>query len=252
MSNLEINDKKEMGTLIKKYREEFEYSQEKLAEKMGLPRSAISLIESGKREVSSSELALFAKIFDLSIDELLYKDKCERVVNLKTKNEKPKFDKEKFKQILLYLIEKCGSKINVGKTVIYKLLYFIDFDYYELNEEYLTGELYRKIEHGPAPCHFEEIEKELLENKMIFKTVVDYHDYKQIKYIPLVKPNISLLTATEKEIIDNIIERLSSMNANQIEDYSHEDIPYEITADQDIIDYETVFYRKDLHSVREY
>lgn len=252
MSNLEINDKKELGTLIKKYREEFEYSQEKLAEKMSLPRSAISLIESGKRDISSSKLVLLAKVFDLSIDELLYKDKCEKEINLKVKNEKPKFDKEKFKQILLYLIEKCGSKINVGKTVIYKLLYFIDFDYYELNEEYLTGELYRKIEHGPAPCHFEEIEKELLENKMIFKTVIDYHDYKQIKYIPLVKPNISLLTATEKEIIDNIIERLSSMNANQIEDYSHEDIPYEITADLDIIDYETVFYRKDLHSVREY
>lgn len=252
MSNLEINGKKELGALIKKYREEFEYSQEKLAEKMSLPRSAISLIESGKRDVSSSELALLAKIFDLSIDELLYKDKCEKEINSKAKNEKPKFDKEKFKQILLYLIEKCGSKINVGKTVIYKLLYFIDFDYYELNEEYLTGELYRKIEHGPAPCHFEEIEKELLENKMIFKTVIDYHDYRQIKYIPLVKPNISLLTATEKEIIDNVIERLSSMNANQIEDYSHEDIPYEITADLDIIDYETVFYRKDLHSVREY
>lgn len=252
MSNLEINDKKELGTLIKKHREEFEYSQEKLAEKMSLPRSAISLIESGKRDVSSSELALLAKVFDLSIDELLYKDKCDKEINLKAKNEKPKFDKEKFKQILLYLIEKCGSKINVGKTVIYKLLYFIDFDYYELNEEYLTGELYRKIEHGPAPCHFEEIEKELLENKMIFKTVIDYHDYRQIKYIPLVKPNISLLTATEKEIIDNVIERLSSMNANQIEDYSHEDIPYEITADLDIIDYETVFYRKDLHSVREY
>jgi len=252
MSNLEINDKKEFGTLIKKYREEFEYSQEKLAEKMSLPRSAISLIESGKREVSSSKLALFAKIFDLSIDELLYRNKCEKEINLKAKNKNPRFNKEKFKQILFYLIAKCGSKINVGKTVIYKLLYFIDFDYYELNEEYLTGELYRKIEHGPAPCHFEEIEKELLENKMIFTTVVDYHDYKQIKYIPLVKSNISLLSATEKEIIDNIIERLSSMNANQIEDYSHEDIPYEITADMDIIDYETVFYRKDLHSVREY
>ena len=130
-----------------------------------------------KEIVSSSELALFARVFDLSIDELLYKNKCEKEINLKAKNENPKFDKEKFKQILLYLIEKCGSKINVGKTVIYKLLYFIDFDFYELNEEYLTGELYRKIEHGPAPCHFEEIEKELLENKMIFKTIVEYHDY---------------------------------------------------------------------------
>jgi transcriptional regulator with XRE-family HTH domain len=252
MHNLEINNNKELGVLVKKYREEFEYSQERLAERMSIPRSAISLIESGKREVSSSELALFAKEFDLSIEELLYKNKCDKEVNLRDKNEKPIFNKEKFKQILLYIIEKCGSKINVGKTVIYKLLYFIDFDYYELNEEYLTGELYRKIEHGPAPCHYEEIEKELLENKKIFKTNVDYHNYKQIKYIPLLKADISLLTANDKEIIDNVIERLSSMNAHQIEDYSHEDIPYEITPDLEIIDYETVFYRKEMHSVREY
>lgn len=252
MHNLEINNKEELGELIKKYREEFEYSQEKLAEIISIPRSAISLIESGKRDVSSSELALFAKVFDLSIEELLYKSKCDKKVNLKNKEEKPIFNKEKFKQILLYIVEKCGSKINVGKTVIYKLLYFIDFDYYELNEEYLTGEIYRKIEHGPAPCHFEEIEKELLESKKILKTTIDYHNYRQIKYIALVRADVSLLTAADKEIIDNVIERLSSMNANQIEDYSHEDIPYEITPDLEIIDYEAVFYRKDMHSVREY
>ncbi len=252
MHNLEINNKEELGKLIKKNREEFGYSQEALAMKINLPRSAISLIESGKREVSSSELALFAKVFDLSMEELLYKNKCDKEIDLKNRDKKAKFDKEKFIQILLYVIEKCGSKINVGKTVIYKLLYFIDFDYYELNEEYLTGELYRKIEHGPAPCHFEEVEKELLESKKIFKTNVDYHNYRQIKYIPLVRADISLLTATDKEIIDNVLERLSSMNANQVEDYSHEDIPYEITSDLEIIDYETVFYRKDMHSVREY
>ena len=251
MSILEINTKKKLGKVIKKHREEFKYSQDKLAKKMNLSRSAISLIESGKRDVSSSELALLSNMFDLSMDELLYNNKCEKEVNLKDKADKPIFNKEKFKQILFYVIEKCGSKVNIGKTVIYKLLYFIDFDYYELNEEYLTGELYRKIDHGPAPCHFEEIENELFEDKIVLKTIVQYHDYNQIKYIPLVKSNISLLNATEKEIIDNVIERLSPMNAKQVEDYSHEDIPYEITDDRNIINYETVFYRKDMHSVRE-
>ena len=86
---------------------------------------------------------------------------------------------------------------------------------------------------------------------MVLKTIAPYHDYTQIRYIPLVKSNISLLNATEKEIIDNVIERLSPMNAKQVEDYSHKDIPYEITDDRNIINYETVFYRKDMHSVRE-
>ena len=42
-----------------------------------------------------------------------------------------KFDKEKFKCLLSYIINRCENKKNVGKTVICKLLYFSDFNYYE-------------------------------------------------------------------------------------------------------------------------
>ena len=30
------------------------------------------------------------------------------------------------------MIEKCGGKPNLGETVLYKLLYFIDFDNFEI------------------------------------------------------------------------------------------------------------------------
>jgi len=70
------------------------------------------------------------------------------------------FDVEKFKQVLHYIINRCGSLENVGKTVLYKILYFIDFDFYELYEDKLTRESYKRLEYGPAPIHFDEaIEK---------------------------------------------------------------------------------------------
>ncbi len=47
----------------------------------------------------------------------------------------------KFKEVLLYILGKVGSLPNVGETVIYKLLYFIDFDYFEMYEEQLIGSL---------------------------------------------------------------------------------------------------------------
>ena len=62
---------------------------------------------------------------------------------------------EKFKKLLHYVISRCGSNPNVGKTVIYKLLYFIDFNYFEINEESLTNETYIRLPHGPAPTHFD-------------------------------------------------------------------------------------------------
>ena len=51
---------------------------------------------------------------------------------------------KKFKEVLLYILEKVGAKPNVGESVINKLLYFIDFDYYERFEENLTGATYIK------------------------------------------------------------------------------------------------------------
>jgi len=56
----------------------------------------------------------------------------------------------------------------------------------------------------------------------------------------------------ELKLIDNEIRKLSFMNTRQIEDYSHEDIPWIITKDREIIDYEAVFYRKEMHSERKY
>ena len=50
----------------------------------------------------------------------------------------------KFKEVLLYILSKIGAKPNVGQTVIYKLLYFIDFDFYELYEEQILGLRYIK------------------------------------------------------------------------------------------------------------
>jgi len=250
MIKLETYNKKEKGDIIKKNRKQLNLSQEKLAEMMGLHRTAITQIEAGKRDISSSELTRFVNIFNISLDELVYKNIFKEEYKIE-EYEKPDFDKNKFIQLLLYILENCGSKINVGKTVIYKLLYFIDFDYYELYEEYLTGETYRKIQHGPAPCHFTEIEEELINKEFILKDVIEFHDYNQIKYTPLVKADMSSFSGKELNLIDNEIQKLSSMSAKQIEDYSHQDVPWIITEDKEEINYETVFYRKDMHSVRE-
>lgn len=243
-------NKKEIGRIIKKNRMQLGLTQDKLAKMTGLQRTAITHIEAGRRDISSSELSIFIGIFDISLDELLFKPDIKHSYKKNNYGE-PEFNKSKFIQLFLYILENCGSRINVGKTVIYKLFYFMDFDFYELYEDHLIGETYRKIQHGPAPCHFSDIEEELINGKMIKKDVIEYHDYSQIKYIPLIQADMSLFSGKELKLIDNEICKLSSMNAKQIEDYSHQDVPWIITKDRELINYDTVFYRKDMHSVRE-
>jgi len=244
--------KQKLAEKIRILRKDRDMSQEDLASKLAVPRPSISQIESGQRDISSIELARLAKIFDVSIDELLSEAKEQK--EMKRSHKMPKFNKDKFKQVLLYMLEKCGAKANVGETVLYKLLYFADFDYYELYEDYLTASAYRKIAYGPAPCDFKKTVEEMIEDGQLKKVTADYHGKAQKKYLPLIRSEIDKWdwTAREKEVIDNVIEKLSSMDATTISDYSHSDIPWEVAKDKELIDYESVFYRKPSYSVRPY
>lgn len=244
--------KKELGERIKKFREDFGLLQEDLATKLGLPRPSISQIESGQREVNGIEVVKLAKIFGISADDLLSRDLEKKCHLPKKRFNKPKFNKKKFEQILLYILEKCGAKPNVGETVLFKLLYFIDFDYYELYEDYLTGEAYRKISYGPAPCNFNRVVEKMIQKNEIKKIPAEYFGKPQKKYIPLVEPDLKILNGRELEVVDRVIDRLSSMNATAIENYSHQDIPWEVTKNRKVIDYDTVFYRRPTYSVRTY
>lgn len=162
------------------------------------------------------------------------------------------FNKEKFKQVLHYLISRCGGLDNVGKTVFYKLLYFADFNYYELYEEKLTGETYRKLPRGPAPSHFDEVASELEDEGKIRPFDDVFYGYHQHRFNSLAEPHMDLLSNEELEIIDQVINKCSLMTAREASDYSHEDLPYRATDDLEIIDYELVFYRDPKFSVRVY
>jgi uncharacterized phage-associated protein len=161
-------------------------------------------------------------------------------------------DLDKIEQVLHYIIHEVGHLPHAGKTVLFKLLYFCDFDYYEMHEEFLTGEQYRKLDYGPVPLHFDETIEKLRTKEKILDVQANFHGHPQVKCISLNEPDVSLLSAKEIETINETLERLSSMNATQISAYSHLDIPWKVTEDKEVIDYELVFYRDPLTSVREY
>jgi len=253
---------KELSKKIKAIREKLDLSQETLAKELGINRVAISQIENGDRKISAEEIAKLSKIFNMPTDVLLSLDKDIEVVLEKALRSKPKKktgirisvpqkNLEKFKEVLLYILGKVGSKSNVGQTVLYKLLYYIDFDFYERYEEQLIGATYIKNHHGPTPKEFIKIVEEM-EGEDLIKVDDEYFKYPQTKYLPKRKPDLTKLKAHEIKMIDEVIERLSDLNATEISEYSHNDVPWQATEEGEIIDYESVFYRTPPYSVRDY
>ncbi len=61
----------EFGQRIKQLRNEKNISQEKLSYSTGFHRTYIGMVERGERNISLTNIAVFAKVFEMSISELL-------------------------------------------------------------------------------------------------------------------------------------------------------------------------------------
>ena len=153
---------------------------------------------------------------------------------------------------MLYILKKIGGKPNVGQTVLYKLLYFIDFDYYELHEEQLMGLKYIKNTYGPTPVDFKKLIIEMEKNGELTEAKTKFFTKDMTKYLPIKEPDMSLLSAQELTHIDKELEKYSDKTAKELSELSHKDVPWIGTKDKEIIPYEAVFYRNDETSVRGY
>ncbi len=237
-------------------------SQSKLAGIIGVSRPTIIKILSGERELRVSEADKLAMNLGISTTEIFGETAEVEVIlekNLSKKNPKlkqrisvPARNVEKFKNALLYITQKIGALPNVGQTVLYKILYFCDFDYYEKYEEQLIGATYIKNHFGPTPREFSAVVKEMIKEGKIEEITTKFFDKDQKKYIPVISPDLSVFSGRELQHIDEEIARLGHKTAKELSDFSHQDVPWISTEIGKNISYEAVFYRTKETSVRTY
>lgn len=252
-----------MFNVLKVLREEKNISQDDLASQLGITRQTLSKYENGENNLPIDIIKKLADIFDVDysciIDNKMPSRPTYNIVGKVVSSPQndiridiPQENITKFKQVLLYILNKVGAKPNVGQTVIYKLLYFIDFDYYELYEEQLMGLKYIKNTYGPTPVDFVKLIQEMEKNGELEEVKTKYFKKDQTKYLPIKEPDLSLLSAQELRHIDKELERLSDKTGKELSDFSHKDIPWIIANDKGILEYESVFYRTAETSQREY
>jgi transcriptional regulator with XRE-family HTH domain len=256
-----------LSEFIKQLRKKHNFSQEFLASKIGLSRPTYVQIEQGERDITITEAQKLAALFDISFELFLQgKEETEAVVNIKKRKKQPQKEKcdirisvpqekvDKFEQVLLYILKKVGGKPNVGMTVLYKLLYFIDFDYYEKYENQLMGLIYLKNHHGPTPLLFKNLINTMIKSGNVEVIKSKFYQFPQTKYLinPDIEPDLSILNGQEQKHVDWELERLSDLTANQLTELSHKDVPWISAENGNSLDYESVFYRTSETSVRKY
>ncbi len=252
------------NSILKSLRDENGYSQKELAKKLGISRQTYNKYENLEAKPNLAVVEKLSKLFNVDYSCIIdnkapirpaYNVVCE----CETKPQDPEIrinipveNIKKFKQVFLYILKKVGAKPNVGQTVLHKLLYFIDFNYYELFEEQLMGLKYIKNHFGPTPVDFAKIIKEMEEAGEIEEVKTNHFKHEQTKYLPVIEPDLNMLTARELEHINKILGKHSDKRAKELSDFSHKDIPWIGVENGEVIEYEAVFYRNDETSVREY
>ena len=253
----------EIGRRIAALRKQRGLSQEALANQIHVSRSSLTQMELGNRSVDLQELQALAQVLRFSYDDFLSQsyasgstsmvhEPIELTYRSHVRNPKPSLRSTKIYQILLYLLEQSAGKPNVGESHLWGLLYFADFNYYEIYEEHLTGLEYRKLHFGHVPLKWDSIIQAMIEEGMLLKLSTTYHATNQTRLIPLAKSNLRELLASEIVVIDQVIQNMGNWSTNALDRFIRSDMPWVATKEGEIMNYELALYREPPYAVRNY
>jgi Protein of unknown function (DUF4065) len=152
------------------------------------------------------------------------------------------YDPKKLRELVLYVAAKSANTKHFGATKLNKILFFSDFLSYGLLGHAITGATYQKERRGPVarqlPAISRDIERDgdgVFVEELLFQ-------YKQTRLVPKRHAELSFFTADEIDMVDRVIDALSSQTAGEVSLLSHERSAGWKAADIGCeIPYETVF-----------
>ena len=155
-----------------------------------------------------------------------------------------RINEEKYTDLIMYILLKTMNKPNLGKTVLCTVMYFIDFNFYEIYGDYLTRETYIKSKRGIKPKHFAEITQDLIGKKQLFMRREPYYNRTIHRYYLTIIPSLKF-SPQELIVINSCIEKLTDSNAHTITQYALKDRPLMKAELGEEIDYDDVFERNE-------
>ncbi len=253
---------KHIGVRVSQARKSKGITQEQLAEQMYLTRSALVKVESGQRGLSANELFNISEILEIPMDYFFLSTYDETSIQSIVNEREAEYDTQRISEpvlkqkkqiaLLLYLLQQTSGNMNITEKDIPKLMYFCDFNYFEIYEEQLSGSSYFKMNNNVRIENFQQVISALIKNKNIIRIEIQKDQKKEKKLLAVSSPNLKYLNAAELEITQHTISSFHNWSAQKIAEYLNEDIPHKVTEIGSLISYNLVFYRRGFHSVRTY
>lgn len=212
---------------IKSLREQRGFSQQEIADKLGISRTSYIGVEKGTRELFLSEAQKLSGIFGISLEDMEI-----GVV--------PNYDK--YKEMILSYLRIASSKKDgkIPKTKLAKLLYLADFSWFYENMKSMSGMQYRRIKYGPVPdSYFRALDE--LEDEGKINIDRSKSDVMLISETDSSKrDSLTTIDKKEKALMTKVANKWMDKRTPEIVNFTHGQLPYKLCAPNELIPYELI------------
>jgi len=214
-----------INTFILKIRQKNKWTQEEMANFIGVSRPTYMALEKGDGSLTVDQLKKLADKIGCDPADVLSED----VVN-----------EEKYREVLVETIRHGADKDGkITKTKLAKLIYLNDFGWYYKHLESMTGAKYRRLQLGPVPnIYFAKLEELIAEGTLNLEMKNNYQMISLSRAGEMSKPN--LLNTEEKKLIKNVSQKWQGKRTEEIVKFTHEQLPYKICSPGEVIPYELI------------
>jgi transcriptional regulator with XRE-family HTH domain len=201
------------------------FTQQHIADVLGVSRVTYSSIKNGSRDLTVGELEKLSVFFDIPVAEFF---------------DQPR-NNEKFQQMYFYILN--HFKRGVPKTKLAKLLYLADFYCFYDTLFSMSGVRYVCREYGPVADIFFETTENLHDKGKI--NITELNEAFMIS--PTTKQSSHLLSDEDKNRIDEICKYWKDKRTKEIVNFTHEQKPWKSCRDGEYIPYSLIIQEEPDH-----
>lgn len=155
-------------------------------------------------------------------------------------------DRQKLKELILYISQQEKSDPEYGSTLLNKLLFFSDFLAYAKFGKPITGVEYMRELHGPVPRPVRVPSVVLTEMMKAGELRLDkipqaFKGHERIKPVARRSPDMSAFSTQEIELVDYVLGQFRGWPAGKISRFTHQYVGWQSVALEETIPYETFF-----------
>ena len=244
------------GSVIKTLRCQIGITQQDLAKRLNITRQSLIKYENDVDSVPIPVLKQLCNIFGVTYKTIMEnKITTDSFVTRLSNNDKGTSSEllttfsiectpqirnnpvDRFNQIFLHILIKIGSRPNIGKGALCKILYIISYNHYMRYFTDIFHMNFVRTETGPVPYSFQNLIYNMQKERLIEEISTPIFSKENIKYLPTTNPILDTISAEDLYFINSEVQKFGDFTNEELLNIISSNKSYQETEVDCVIDY---------------